>query len=280
MALGKREAANEDKLMKGLRIAELTYLDVPNALVSHPVVVLPIGGGSKEHGPHLPLGTDYWLAEGLAERVVRDAPVLLLPTLAYAYYPAFVDWPGSISIRSRLFMDVVADIVRSMHRHGARRFLLLDTGVSTHPPLRTLSSELHEELGVLVGVTDITKLGTEVTDELEEQPSGGHADEMETSYMLVLKPELVRMDVAPREWRTVIDGAVGSNGAVKVHVGGKMRTANGINGDATLATRAKGQAALDAMAADIVRFLHAFAEAPLPDVTGTTRPPGAGVAAG
>ena len=77
-------------------------------------------------------------------------------------------------------MDVVADIVRSMFRHGARRFLLLDTGVSTHPPLKTLSSELHEELGVLVGVTDITKLGAEVTDELEEQPSGGEGKWRET----------------------------------------------------------------------------------------------------
>ncbi len=250
--------------MKGVRIAELTYLEVPEALATHPVVVLPIGGGSKEHGPHLPLGTDFWLAEGLAERVVRDAPIVLLPTLAYAYYPAFIDWAGSISIRSRLFMDVVADIVRSMARHGARRFLLLDTGVSTHPPLKTLSSELHEELGVLVGVTDITKLGSEVTDTLEEQPRGGHADEMETSYMLVLKPDLVRMDAAPREWRQGIAGAVGADGAVKVHVGGKMRTPNGINGDATLATRAKGEAALDAMAADVVTFLRAFAETPLP----------------
>lgn len=257
--------------MKGIRIAELTYEEVPEALKTHSVVVLPIGGGSKEHGPHLPLGTDYWLAEGLAERVLRDAEVLMLPTLPYAYYPAFVDWPGSISISSRLFMDVVADIVRSMFRHGARRFLLLDTGVSTHPPLKTLSSELYEELGVLVGVTDITKLGAEVTDELEEQPSGGHADEMETSYMLVLRPDLVRLELAPREWRKGIPGAKGASGAVKVHVGGKMRTARGINGDATLATVAKGEAALEAMAADIVTFLRGFAATPLPADEGGER---------
>lgn len=254
--------------MKGIRIADLTYDQVPDALKTHPVVVLPIGGGSKEHGPHLPLGTDFWLAEGLAERVLRDARVLVLPTLAYAYYPAFVDWPGSISIRSRVFMDVVGDIVRSMFRHGARRFLLLDTGVSTHPPLRTLSSELHEELGVLVGVTNIVALGSEATDAIEEQPAGGHADEMETSYMLVLKPELVRLERAPREWRETVPGALGPGGAVKVHVGGKMRTPNGINGDASLATREKGEIALAAMAADIVTFLEAFARTSLPNHAG------------
>jgi creatinine amidohydrolase len=249
----------------GTYIRDLSYDQVHAHLENHPVVVLPIGGGSKEHGPHLPLGTDQWLAEGLADRLARTSPVLVLPTLNYAYYPAFVEWPGSISIRSRTFMDLVGDIVRSMHRHGARRFLLLDTGVSTHPPLKTLSSELHEELGVLVAVTDIRTLGRTVTARLQEQPSGGHADEMETSYMLVLRRDLVRMDRAPREWRPVIDGSVGSDGAVRVHVGGKMTTPHGINGDATLATVAKGEAALAAMVADIETFVRAFATAPLPD---------------
>lgn len=251
--------------MKGTRLSDLTYEEAAVALAKDPVVVLPIGGGVKEHGPHLPLGTDMWLAEELARRVVEDADILLLPTLTYAYYPAFVDWAGSVSVKSRVFMDFVADIVRSMHRHGVRRFLLLDTGVSTHPPLRTLSSELHDELGVIVGVTNIVALGEEVTREVEEQPSGGHADEMETSYMLVIKPDLVKMGRAPREWRTSIAGAFGEGGLVKVHVGGKMRTEHGINGDATLATQEKGEIALAAMAADVVRFLENFAVYPFPE---------------
>lgn len=250
--------------MKGIRLSELTYEEAAPKLANDPVVVLPIGGGTKEHGPHLPLGTDFWLAEELARRVVEDADILLLPTLAYAYYPAFIDWAGSVSVRSRVFMDFVADIVRSMHRHGVRRFVLLDTGVSTHPPLRTLSSELHEELGILVAVTNIVALGEEVTRNIEEQPSGGHADEMETSYVLVMKPDLVKMDRAPREWRKSIPGSVGEGGLVKVHVGGKMSTANGINGDATLATREKGEIALAAMAADVVRFIENFAVHPFP----------------
>jgi creatinine amidohydrolase len=250
--------------MKGVYIRDLTYEHVEAHLHSHPVVVLPIGGGSKEHGPHLPLGTDQWLAEALAERLARTSPVLVLPTLAYAFYPAFVDWPGSISIGSRTFMDVVGDIVRSMQRHGARRFLLLDTGVSTHPPLKTLSSELHEELGVLVAVSDITRLGRAAVERVEEQPRGGHADELETSYMLVLRPDLVHMERAPKEWRGVIEGAIADDGGVKVHVGGKMTTAHGINGDATLANADKGEVVLAAMAADLATFVQSFATTPLP----------------
>lgn len=251
--------------MAGIRLSEITYDAVPAAIAQCPVALLPIGGGAKEHGPHLPLGTDQLVVDALAERVLQAAPVLLLPTLAYAYYPAFVDWPGSVSIAARHFTDFVAEIVRSMQRHGLRKFLLLDGGVSTHPPLKTLSSDLHQELGVLVGVTDIIGLGAEVYAEIEEQPSGGHADEMETSCMLALRPDLVRMDRAPREWRTGIPGAVGPTGIRKVHVGGKMRTPNGINGDATLATVAKGEKALAAMAQDIITFVEHFIQTPLPD---------------
>ncbi len=251
--------------MTGIRLSQITYDMVPAAIQQYPVALLPIGGGTKEHGPHLPLGTDQMVVDALAERVLQAAPVMLLPTLAYAYYPAFVDWPGSVSIAARHFTDFVADIVRSMHHHGLRKFLLLDGGVSTHPPLKTLSSDLHQELGVLVAVTDIIGLGAEAYAEMEEQPSGGHADEMETSCMLALRPDLVKMERAPREWRTGIPGAFGPTGIKKIHIGGKMRTPNGINGDATLATVEKGEKALAAMAQDIITFVEHFIQTPLPD---------------
>lgn len=247
----------------GIRLSEITWEEAVGATKQYPVALLPIGGGTKEHGPHLPLGTDQMVVEELARRVVEASPVILLPTLAYAYYPAFVDWPGSVSIAAKHFTDFVADIVRSLYRHGTRKFLILDGGVSTHPPLKTLSSDLHEELEVWVAVTDILGLGAEVYAEIEEQASGGHADEMETSCMLALRPDLVKMDRAPREWRTSIQGAFGPTGIKKIHIGGKMRTPNGINGDATLATVDKGEKALAAMAQDIITFIEQFIDLPL-----------------
>ena len=250
--------------MKGIRLAEITWEEAIEAVSKYPVAMLPIGGGTKEHGPHLPLGTDLMVVEELARRVVEAAPVMLLPALAYAYYPAFVDWPGSVSIEARHFTDMVADIIRSLHRHGTRKFLILDGGVSTHPPLKTLSSDLHEELGIWVAVTNILGLGSEVYAEIEEQERGGHADEMETSCMLALRPDLVHMDRAVKEWRQGIPGAYGKDGVKKIHVGGKMRTKSGINGDATLATREKGEKALAAMAQDIITFVEHFIDLPLP----------------
>jgi creatinine amidohydrolase len=244
--------------MKGLRLGELTYEEAAAAVADYPVAVLPIGGGSKEHGPQLPCGTDQMVTDEMARQVVEACPILLLPTLAYAYYPAFVDWSGSVSIEPDHFTGMVGDIIRSMARHGYRKFLIIDGGVSTHPPLRTLSSQLHLALGVHVAVTNIHGLGSEVGREIAEQPSGGHADELETSCMLALRPDLVKMDRAVTEYSPTIPGMQGADGTVKVVMGGKMITPHGINGDATLATAEKGRKVLYAMALDFIVFLENF----------------------
>lgn len=244
--------------MRGIKLSEITWEEARDAVTAERVVVLPISGGTKEHGPQLPCGTDQMVIDALAERVVERCDVILLPTLAYAYYPAFVDWPGSVSIQATNFINFVTDIITSLHHQGARKFMLLDGGVSTHCPLRIVSSDLHNKLGVRVAVTNIVNLGREVRDEICEQEVGGHADESETSCILYLHPGLVKMERAKKEFTRPLPGAVGAGGAVKVAIGGKMATTSGVNGDPTLATAAKGKLIIDAMVEDLVYFLEHF----------------------
>ena len=68
--------------MQGVRLAELTWEEAAAAVERCPVAVLPVGAGTKEHGPHLPCGTDLLVVEELARRVVEAAPVIVLPALA------------------------------------------------------------------------------------------------------------------------------------------------------------------------------------------------------
>jgi creatinine amidohydrolase len=248
--------------LKGIRLSEITWEEARDAVRDYPVAVLPIGGGTKEHGPHLPLGTDLMVVEELANRVVESVPIMLLPALGYAYYPAFVDWPGSVSIESQHFMNFVGDIIRSLHRHGTNKFLILDGGVSTHPPMDVLSRDLCNELGVQVAVTNILGLGKEIHQEIAEQERGGHADEIETSRMLIIRPDLVKMERTVKEYNPIVPGTFGPTGIKKIHIGGKMLTENGINGDATLATAEKGEQSLQAMAQDIITFLEHFISMP------------------
>jgi creatinine amidohydrolase len=248
--------------MRGVWLSHLTWEEAVEAIKRYPIAVLPVGAGTKEHGPHLPLGTDLMVVQELARRVVESAPVMMLPPLAYGYFPAFIDWPGSVSVEPPNFTGTVGDIIRSLARHGIRKFLIIDYGFSTHPPLRTLSYQLHQELGVHVAVTNAMALGAEAAKTIAEQESGGHADELETSCMLVIQPGLVKMDRAVKEFSPSLRGTRAGKGVMPTIVmGGKMRTESGVNGDATLARPAKGETMLAAMTQEIVDFLNEFAAA-------------------
>jgi creatinine amidohydrolase len=247
----------------GYRLEELNWKEASGYLAAERPVVLPVAAGTKAHGPHLPLGTDKMVIEELSKRLAEKADVLVLPTLSYGFFPAFVDWPASVSIEADNFKRFVGDIIRSLAKHGARRFLILDGGVSTQFPLRILAAELREELQVLVGVSNVIGLGLEVEREVCEQKQGGHADEAETSCMLAIRPDLVDMSRAPTDFNTSLPGTQ-RDGVIKVAVAGKMMSASGIHGDASLATAEKGRRILDAMEADLLTFLEAYPDAELP----------------
>ena len=86
-------------------------------------MVLPLGAAAKEHGPHLLLRNDEILAEYYARRVVEARPVAVLPTLTYGFYPAFLEYPGSVSLSDDTQRDAVVEIVRSIARHGPAALL-------------------------------------------------------------------------------------------------------------------------------------------------------------
>src|SRR3954471_7709914 len=101
----------------GLRLQDLTWLDAESALRADTVVVIPLGAASKEHGPHLRLDNDWLLAEHLKRRVMESAAVIVAPTVGYGYYPAFVEYPGSISLRLETSRDLFVDACRSLAAH-------------------------------------------------------------------------------------------------------------------------------------------------------------------
>src|ERR1041384_8827516 len=83
----------------GVLLEDLAWPDAEKRLTPNTVVVIPLGAESKEHGPHLRLKNDFLIAEYLKRRVLEKADVVVAPTLNYHYFPAFVDYPGSTSLR-------------------------------------------------------------------------------------------------------------------------------------------------------------------------------------
>src|ERR1700682_1092451 len=84
---------------KGILLENLTWMEAEQALTAQTVVVIPLGAGSKEHGPHLKLKNDLVMADYLAGRVRDAREVVVAPTVNYSYYPAFAEYPGSTSLR-------------------------------------------------------------------------------------------------------------------------------------------------------------------------------------
>jgi amidase len=243
----------------GVRLGEMPWTDAEKLLGPERIVVLPLGAGSKEHGPHLLLGNDQLLADGLAARVLQARPVALLPTLTYGFYPAFLEYPGSISLSFETQRDVVMEIARSIARYGPRRFYVLNTGVSTARPLAAAAEALAAE-GIVMRFTDIIKAGKPAEDAVRQQRMGTHADEIETSTMLFLAPGSVRMEKA------VADGLTERSGPLTRDVSSATGhvSASGVFGDPTLADWRKGQQIAEAMVAAIVADIDALAAAAPP----------------
>jgi creatinine amidohydrolase len=244
---------------KGILLQNITYEQAETQIDGESIIVLPIGGGSKEHGYHLPMGTDYFVTDWIARQLVERYPVICLPTLPYAYFPAFVEWKGSVSVSAEHFSNYVKDILVSFVRFGVKKFLIVDGGVSTQLPMRILSRNMYDDHNVIVAVTNISGLGQETRDKVCKQKRGGHADESETSCMLHINPALVHMEKAVEEYTEVLPGT-SRNGVLRVYTPSPMNTPRGSNGNSTLATAEKGKTILNAMVDDIILFLEEFSK--------------------
>lgn len=238
-------------------LRDLTWLEAEKVLTEDAVVLVPIGAAAKEHGPHLRLDNDERLAEGYARLVAEVVDVVVAPTLAYHFYPAFVDYPGSTTLRLETARDLTLDVVRSIARHGPKRFYALNTGVSTVRALAPVKEILAGE-GIDFRYTDVLATLSTLEKDIAEQEGGTHADEIETSIMLVLAPDRVDMAKAVKDYRPAKPG-----GLTRREDGEGTYSPTGIWGDPTLATRAKGRVLVDGFVAVVTREIVELAASSL-----------------
>jgi len=239
---------------RGVVLADLTWVEAEKVLRPETVVVIPIGAESKEHGPHLKLKTDYLEASYYAREILARADVVVAPTVNYSYYPAFSEYPGSTTLRLETARDMLVDICRSLARYGPKRFYALNTGVSTVRALQPAAEILAGD-GILLRYTDIIAAGAEAEKRVRKEEGGTHAEEMETSLLLLIDPSTVDMHKAVKDYHPSETGGLTRD----PHKPGAY-SASGIYGDATLATREKGaalaRATVDAMLREIESLRH------------------------
>lgn len=160
--------------------------------LDYEVAVLPIGA-TEAHGLHLPYGTDTFEVEGVAERACelaaeRGAKPLLLPAMPYSVNENTLGFPWTISLPPSTLFAFVSDVVSSVEEHGIEKFVLLNGhgGNEFKPLLR----ELFRQTSVHIFLLDWWTVGGKAGEKIFEK-GGEHANEMETSLVLHLRPDLV-----------------------------------------------------------------------------------------
>jgi len=219
-------------MRRGVKLETLSWIEAERYFEADPVVVIPLGAAAKEHGPHLPLNNDAIIANWLAEEVRQRLPVVVAPLVNASFYPAFVEYPGSISLRLETARDVIVDTCSSLAGFGLTRFYVLNTGLSTLRVLAQVGALLDD--GLFFDYLNLDEALQGLPLDLLEQQYGSHADEHETSLMLHIAPEVVDMSKA------VDDGAEGE-GRLTRERGQGMWSSSGVYGQATLASADKGR---------------------------------------
>lgn len=243
----------------GALLEELTWQEAEARLHAEAVVVVPLGAAAKEHGPHLKLNNDWRIAEYLKHRVVQEADVVVAPTVGYHFYPAFVEYPGSVTLRRETARDLIIDVCTSLAAFGPRRFYVLNTGVSTVRALAPAQEALAGN-GILLHFTDIQRVAADAVAAVTEQTGGTHADEIETSMMLYIAPDSVDMARAARDYHP------GTGRLTRKRSTDGVYSATGIFGDATLATREKGRIVVEAKVRGILRDIEQLRRTSLPAI--------------
>jgi creatinine amidohydrolase len=173
-------------------LQELTWQEVAAYLAEEQIILFPVGS-TEQHGPAGPLGVDSYAAIGLAEDAARQAGVLVTPPLWFGDSPHHLDFPGTISLHTETLTAVAKDVLRSLHRHGFRKVVVINGHKGTNlAGLTTACRSLHQEElpDLLIALVDPMFLGRGAARFKEAREH--HAGELEISHVWHLHPDLIR----------------------------------------------------------------------------------------
>jgi creatinine amidohydrolase len=218
----------------------------PGALVIIPTAAI------EQHGPHLAVGADAIIGQGLLARALdflpASCPVCLAPPLLVGKSTEHADFPGTLSLSATTFAAMVRAQVEQLARLGFQRIAIWNTHGGNSAVLVPLIRELQATPGLRIGML---QHGYKPHQSPQEAAYGFHAGEWETALMLALAPSLVRRARAICHYPAQLDdaGELRPVGAA-LTFGWSTRdiAPNGVMGDATLATTDQGAAWVEATA--------------------------------
>ena len=255
--------------------ADLATTDFAGLDPATTVAVLPLGA-TEQHGPHLPLAVDQCLVEAIVQRALPQLPpelrVLVLPTQQVGYSPEHSDFPGTLTLPIETVIATWVALGACVARAGVRKLLLFNAHGGQVSVMDIVARELRMRHGLIVYGCSWWNLplGEAVTGLFppDEHRFGVHAGDMETSLMLALGADRVRMAQARDFPSTSRDRAaqyaiLGNGRSAKLGWAMQDYNAQGAAGNAGAASADKGRAVLEAAAAQLALLLQEIARLPL-----------------
>ena len=259
-----------------------TWPQLREAARADMVVIVPFAS-IEQHGPHLPVDVDLRLATEVCHRAARKSPHCLVMTpMAFGFEPHHMSWPGTIDIDWDVLIRYGVCVVSSLARHGFKRILIINGHGSNRPILEMivrLAVVKHPEILCAGQSWFALQKVAEAFGPLQESIHTSHACELETSAYLAIDPASVDMSQAvpdysfrrsPHFWADLAGRRPDPDSVTPLVAMEHFSTGSftGVRGDPSKATAAKGEAALEAAAAEvaeIVEEMRARAILPPPD---------------
>ena len=242
-----------------MRWEHLTYPDFEKAVNTCRGVGVISMGVIEPHGAHLPLGTDTIAAHYIACQAAEKEPALVFPQYPWGINHEGAHLPGSVVVQRDLVLQLLQNVCDEMARHGCRK-IVITSGHGGNRYLIPLFVQTHVERDVDYLVYAGNPVSSKTWVDLMETDERGHACEYETSLMLALQPELVKMEDVPEPFTSKRGNAALKKIGAYSPVDWYAMYPNMYVGDASKATAAKGEAILKAEIEGLVNLLRAVKE--------------------
>jgi creatinine amidohydrolase len=245
---------------------EMTWQEIAEAGAATAgwIAVLPLAA-VEQHGPHLPVGVDTFIAEAYLARVRKnlpdELPVTFLPVQRIGVSVEHLAYPGTLSLSAATAIGAWTELGESLARAGLRKLVLVTSHGGNVAAMELVARDLRTRFRMLAVTVGWHRFGyPENTFSGEEKKHGIHGGDIETSLMLAAMPETVRREKAAKATPATVDMArefrwLGAYRPAGFAWMTQDLHASGAIGDATLATAAKGEAALTRGAEAFVELL-------------------------
>ncbi|MFC4600511.1 creatininase family protein [Cohnella hongkongensis] len=170
-----------------------TWHDFREKLTEATVAILPVGS-IEQHGLHAPLGTDLYIAEGLAQSVDGVEHAMLLPSVPVGVAEYHRHFAGSLWVSPETLKRYVGEIVKSLAYHGVKKVIVVNGHGGNREPLKEMARYVMMDADIRVVVwTWFESIEPEIVRMYGRRPPL-HADETETSMLMAIQPDYIQPD--------------------------------------------------------------------------------------